>query len=281
MEFWISVLEILDTQMKTPTLYGPYHLFWLLVVVFSAVLLCGAARKHSPRQVCNVVLGIAIAVTVLEIYKQINYTFSYDNGVITASYQWYAFPWQFCSTPMYIGLLAGIFRKGKFHDCLCAYLATYAIFAGLCVMVYPGDVFCTTVGINLQTMVWHGSMIVVGLYLLASGHVKLEHRTILKAIPVFVAVVLVAMVMNEIAYQTGLLEEHTFNMFYISPHCDPHLPVYSAVQAILPFPLELTVYVMAFSAAAYVILLAAMAVQRQTSRRTAHAPRTKTTLRYY
>ena len=261
MEFWVSILKILDTSMTTPTLYGPFHLFWWAVVVVSTVLLCTCCRRFSHGQVCNVVLGVAIAVTVLEIYKQINYTFDYTSGVVEASYQWYAFPFQFCSTPMYIGLLAGIFRKGKFHDYLSAYLATYAVFAGLCVMVYPGDVFCSTVGVNIQTMVCHGSMITVGLYLLGSGHVKLERKTLRKAMAVFAVTVSMAAVMNEIAYYTGLLEEHSFNMFYISPHCDPHLPVYSLVQQVLPFPFCLMVYVAAFSAAAGIILLAAAGVK--------------------
>lgn len=260
MEVWIAILKWLDTQMKTPTLYGPYHLFWLVAVVVCTLALCLRARQHSHRQVCNVVLGVALLVTALEIYKQINYSFGYSTGAIEFSYQWYAFPFQFCSTPMYIGLLAGIFRKGKLHDHLCAYLATYAVFAGLCVMAYPGDVFCTTVGINIQTMIWHGSMIVVGVYLLASGHVKLSGKTVLKALPVFAVMVLMAMGMNEVAYQTGLLEEHTFNMFYISPYCPPSLPVYSLVQQVLPYPISLALYVAAFTLAAYIILLAAMGV---------------------
>ena len=270
MEFWISVLEVLDTQMKTPTLYGPFHFFWLAVVVISTLALCLRARHDSHRQVCNLVLGVTLAVAMLEVYKQINYSFTYSDGTIGFAYQWYAFPFQFCSTPMYIGLLAGIFRKGKLHDHLCAYLATYAIFAGVCVMLYPGDVFCTTVGINIQTMIWHGSMIVVGAYLLASGHVKLERKTVFKAMPVFAATVAMAALMNEAAYRTGLLQEHNFNMFYISPYCPPSLPVYSLVQQVLPFPLSLAVYVAAFTLAAYLILLAAMGI-RNLARRTEKA----------
>ena len=57
---------------------------------------------------------------------------SYEDG-LSYNYAWYAFPWQFCSTPMYIGLLAGL-SKGKLHDHFCAYLATFALFAGTAVM---------------------------------------------------------------------------------------------------------------------------------------------------
>lgn len=262
MNFWISVLEWMDTKMTTPALYGGFHLFWLLLVVVATLLLCLRGQKAIHRQNCNVLLTVAITAIVLEIYKQINYTFDYADGVITASYQWYAFPWQFCSTPMYIGLLAGIFRKGKLHDCLCAYLATYAVFAGLCVMAYPGDVFTSTVGINFQTMFCHGSMIVVGIYLLVSGHVKAEHKTIFKALPVFAVTVGIAMILNEVAYRTGLTQEHYFNMFYISPYCDPHLPVYSLVQQVVPYPISLVIYIAGFTAAAYIMLLGGMGIRK-------------------
>ena len=168
---------------------------------------------------------------------------------------------------MYVGLLAGLTKKGKFHECLCAYLATYAMFAGLCVMIYPNDVFISTIGINIQTMICHGSMITIGIYLFASGYVKLQFKTILKAIPVFAAAVGMAAVMNEIAYRAGLLERETFNMFFISPYCDPSLLVYSDIQRAVPFPFCLVIYILGFTAAAFIILLLAMGVGKLIQKR--------------
>lgn len=257
--FWGKVLEFLDTSMTTPQPYGAFHLISFALAITVGVLLC-VFCKDTARYARRIVFVTAIIVTVLEIYKQVNYTFSFDGTAITADYQWYAFPWQFCSTPMVVGLLAGLTR-GKVHDAACAYLATFAVFAGACVMFYPTDVFISTVGINIQTMVCHGSMISVGIYLLASGYVKLEHKTILKAIPVFAAAVAVAVVLNEIAYATGLLETETFNMFFVSPHCDPHLPVYSIVQQHVAYPWCLIIYVAAFTLAAYLMLLIAMGIK--------------------
>lgn len=259
-----SILRIFDASMKTPGLYGWFHLLFFGLSIGLAVLFCYIHKKTNPQKTAHwVIFGTALLVTVLEIYKQINYSFSYEKG-ISFDYAWYAFPFQFCSTPMYVGLLAGIFRKGKLHDALAAYLATYAMFAGLCVMFYPGDVFISTIGINIQTMICHGSMVTVGIYLLATGYVKLEHKTIVKAIPVFAVCVGIAMIMNEIAYRSGLLATDSFNMFYISPHCDPHLPVYSLVQPLLPYALEIIVYIAGFSLAAYVILLLAMGIKALT-----------------
>lgn len=259
MTFWQSLLAFLDSSMETPVSFGWFHLLWLAITFLALIPLCRFPKKPGEDHVRRVVLVTAIIVTVLEIYKQINYSFSYEDGIIF-DYQWYAFPFQFCSTPMYIGLLAGLIKKGKVHDSLCAYLATYAMFAGLAVMIYPNDVFISTIGINIQTMICHGSMITIGIYLFVSGHVKLQHKTILKAIPVFAVTVALAALMNEIAYLTGLLETETFNMFFISPYCDPSLLVYSEVQKVVPFPFCLIIYILGFTAAAYVILLLAMGI---------------------
>lgn len=256
-----NVLDFLDSRMTEPSPYGWFHLLWFALSIIAAVILCvflKDSKKYAPR----IILVTAILVTLLEVYKQINYTFSFDGTAITTNYQWYAFPWQFCSTPMYVGLLAGIIRRGKVHESLCAYLATYAVFAGACVMFYPNDVFISTIGINIQTMICHGSMLTVGIYLLSTDYVKLEHKTILKAMPVFCAAVFIAVILNEIAYRTGLLSTEDFNMFFISPYCDPHLPVYSSVQAIVPFPWCLMIYIAAFTLASYLILPAAMGIRR-------------------
>ena len=251
--------------MVKPELYGWFHILSLVLTAVATFILCRYSKKLQPRKV---VLATAIAVSLLEIYKQINYSFSYADG-ISFDYQWYAFPFQFCSTPMYIGLLAGLTRRGKLHDAASAYLATYAVFAGVCVMLYPSTVFIDTIGINIQTMICHGSMIAIGVYLLYSGYVKVEQKTILKAIPVFAICVAIACVMNEIAYRTGLLETETFDMFFISPYGTPSLPVYSLVQNVVPFPWCLVIYIAAFTLAAYLMLLIAMGTKALTKKKLA------------
>lgn len=258
--FWNRVLEILDTRMTCPEPYGWFHLLFFALAIAAGVLLCVFAKKDAAS-VRRVVLVTSIVVLLLEVYKLLNFGFSYE-GEITYSFPWYAFPFQFCSTPMYVGLLAGLTR-GRMHRCACAYLATYAVFAGLCVMIHPGDVFVETVGINIQTMVCHGSMLSIGIYLLGTDYVAAVHKTLLRAVPVFIGAVVVAMGLNEWAYRSGLLEEHYFNMFYFSPHTDPHLPLYSDVQNALGVanPLSFIIYVAGFTLGAYAVLLIAMGIR--------------------
>ncbi len=259
MPFFQNLLRILDTQITKPQPYGWFHLLWFAVSILAGVLLCITHKKGDDKRVRFIVLITAIIVTVLEVYKQINYSFSYENG-IEFKYQWYIFPWQFCSTPMYVGLLAGLTKKGYVHRAASAYLATFAFFAGAAVMFYPVDVFTETLGICIQTMVCHGSMITIAIYLLGSGYVKANRQTLLQAMSVFAVTVGVAIILNEIAHAAGITKEHFFNMFYISPHCDPHLPVYSIVQELVPYPLDLIIYIAGFSAASGIILLGAKGI---------------------
>lgn len=256
-----NMLRVLDTAMERPAPYGWFHLLWFAISIAAGVFLCWWQSRHPGTRQRKVILWISVVTILLEVYKQINYSFSYENG-IQFDYQWYSFPFQFCSTPMYIGLLAALSREGKVHRSAMAYLATFSLFAGLCVMFYPNDVFISTIGINIQTMFCHGSMVAMGIYLLGSGYVKIGKKTLLRAVPVFSACVLLAVVMNEIAYRAGLLKTETFNMFFVSPYCEPSLAVYSIVQRHVAFPWCLLLYIAGFTAAAGIILLVAEGVRR-------------------
>ena len=271
MEFWVKILKILDTEMTTPTMYGWFHIMWLMLSVAVAVLLCMLYKKGHITNIRRVILIFAITAIILEVYKMINFGFDYEDE-IEYSFPWGSFPWQFCSTPMYIGLIAGL-TKGKVHDFCCSFLATFAIFAGAAVMLYPSTVFIPTIGINIQTMICHGSMITLGILLYYTNHVKTEFKTILKAIPVFMICVGLAVIMNEIGHKVGLTEDHYFNLFYISRHEDPHLPVYSSVQEVVGYPWCLIIYVIGFSAAACIMLLAAMGIKKLGSIRNKKANR--------
>lgn len=261
MSFWQSLLAFLDTSMETPPAFGWFHLMWVALSFLVLIPLLCFPKEQSPDHVRKVVLATAIIVIILEVYKMINYSFSYENGIVF-DYQWYAFPFQFCSTPMYVGLLAGIFRKGKLHDALCAYLATFALFAGLAVMIYPGDIYVEAVGINFQTTICHGSMIIIAAFLYVTGHVKLEHKTILKAIPVFAVTAGIAMILNEVVYSSGIAQGETFNMFYFSTHYESTLPLYSLVHNAVKAPINIVIYVLGFSLVEYIMLLIAMGVDR-------------------
>ena len=129
-------------------------------------------------------------------------------------------------------------------------------------MLYPATVFVETIGINIQTMFHHGSMVVIAVYLLSSGKIKFELDTILKkALPVFAVLVTMAMAMNLIFSLIGP-EDQTFNMFFIAPGQDYLLPFLEDIFAPFPHPVYLISYVVFFTVGAYLVLLVAKGIQR-------------------
>lgn len=260
MEFLKKAFDILFVEMETPTPYGWFHLMFFALSFGAAVLLCFLYKKGIIKNVKRVVFVTAVIVIILEVYKLLCFGISYEDD-ISYSFPWGSFPWQFCSTPMYIGFLVGVTR-GKIHNALCCFLATFAVFAGTAVMFYPADVFVTTVGINIQTMICHGSMLTIGIFLFYTNYVKAELKTLLKAIPVFSGCLAIAVILNEVGHAVGLTEDHFFNMFYVSRHEDGHLPVYSSVQEVVPYPWCFILYILGFSLAAGIVLLMALGVKK-------------------
>ena len=115
------------------------------------------------------------------------------------------------------------------------------------------------VGINFQTMVCHGLMVVIGIFLLVK-YIPLKHISILYATGVFGANVIAAILLNEAAFHSGIIGDETFNMFLISYHFDCSIPVLSEIYKSAPYPIFLASYIFAFSLVSYVILLAAMGI---------------------
>lgn len=246
-----AILEFLNASMREPQPYasfskGWFHYVSLVLFVILTLILVNRFRHMDKKELNKFLIGFSIVLLVFELYKQIIFTYQAQG-----SYQWYAFPFQFCSTPMYVALLAGFAKRDLIRDSCIAFLGTYGLFAGLAVMLYPETVFITTVGINIQTMVHHGGMGAVGIALLVHK-VQLNMQSILKAVTVFSALVGIAMVMNAIF--NLWIHEGTFNMFFINPRFENGIPVLSLFQPLVPHAVFVLIYVFGFSLVASLML---------------------------
>lgn len=266
MEFLAGVLEFFQTHSAVPRPYGAFHLLFFAGSVALGALLAAKLKNPSERTVRKLLLAVGITVLLLEIYKQIALSFFVTAEGIVFRYDWRIFPWQFCSTPMYVYLLGALLKKGM-HSRACSYLAGYSTFAGLVVMISPYDVFVNVAGINLQTMVCHGAMLTVGIFLLFSGYIKTDLRSFLRGVPIFAAALATAIILNEVSFYSGILEQGHFNMFFLNPHCAPEMPVLSWFQRNFPSPVPQLAYLFIFSAIALGIFLLASVAKKLLGRR--------------
>jgi hypothetical protein len=258
MRFLEQILEFLNGQMNRPVAYQSLELSWFhyvaLAIAIGASIVAAIRLRHaSNKTVRKVLLLFAGLLLSFEVYKQL--IFGYQAGW---EYQWYIFPFQFCSTPMYVALLAGLTKNEKLQQALINFLGTYGLFGGMAVMLYPNDVFVSTIGINVQTMVHHGSMMVLGIALLAN-RVKLVSNSIFGAAGVFSVLVTMAIGMNYI--HNTYIAVGTFNMFFINPQFNNHLPVLSLIEPLVPHVVFVFIYIIGFALIAYLMLLIGIGIR--------------------
>ena len=243
------IFEFLNLQMERPSLYQGLLESWFqyvsLIVLLVMMFYVYQQSKKDSFQVDRSLKMIAFVMIGFEIYKQI--LFTYTNGW---EYRWYAFPFQFCSTPMYIGLLAAYSKRPILKQGSYLFLSTYGFFAGLAVMLYPVSVYTTSVGINIQTMVHHGGMVLMGLVVMLN--IKPTKKHYINGIYVFGMLTLMAIILNEVH---ALLElPGTFNMFFINQRFSSEIPVLSLFQPIVPGVVYMFIFLIGFSLIAFIFL---------------------------
>lgn len=243
-----DLLEFLKTESEKPKPFGSFHIIALLIIAAVTVILCVSFKKTSEKTVRRIVFIISLTVIIFEIYKQLIYSLDIKEGRIVFSYDWHIFPWQFCSTPMFAGLGAAIFKNKKLHTALVSYLASYSLIAGVFITLTGGNVFSRFVGINIQTMVNHGSMVVLGVWLLCCGYVAPTKENFKNAVGVFLSGAVIAAVLNEAAYLIGIPDGQVFNLYFISPYFKEDVPILAEVRRIIPDPFFQLLYLAVFTA---------------------------------
>ena len=129
-------------------------------------------------------------------------------------------------------------------------------------MLYPVSVFISTIGINIQTMVWHGTQVILGVYFIVYYRKSIDLRFFRRGIIVFLIMVGCAMALNMLIPN---YTDETFNMFYISPKFASTLPVLSMLYTgpenpPVPWPAFLALYLVGYTLAALIVYLIAKGI---------------------
>lgn len=248
-----KVLIWLDASMKTPTSYGWFHLLFFSLMVITIIILAHKYKNSDNKTTKKILFICALISLIFEIYKQINFSFNYNETSTWWSYQWYIFPFQFCSTPMYIALIAALTKNKKLEYACYSFLATFGLVGGISVMIYPNTVFIDTIGINIQTMIHHGLQVIMGMYLLLSKRVSFSFKTLIKALYVFIILVGIALILNILTYYINI--DGGLTLFYISPFHRSSLVILCDIYEKVPYFVFLIIYIGAFTLGSSIVLL--------------------------
>ena len=256
------VYSLARHTMETPPSYGWFHLTFLFVVILATVGVCIWFYRHPNNKALRRFLFVCwVVILLFEVGKQLVFSLSLDPETQEAvwDYQWYAFPFQLCSSPLYLLPFAVFLKEGKARQGVCAFLATFSLFGGIVVFLYPNDVFISIAFVNVQTMIHHGVQIIVGVLLLTHYRKELNFKRFSYGLGVYGVIIATAMLLNEVVPR---YIDEPFNMMYISPYFPCTLPILSTIYSLAPYPIFLLIYLLGFSGIAIGILYASKGIIR-------------------
>ena len=107
MNLFEKFLYFLQGEMTEPTAFGWFHILWLVLVVITIFVLYKNKKYYSENQLKKVLGIYGIVALILELLKQLIWTFNYDSitNIVTWDYEWYAFPFQLCTTPIFVSII--------------------------------------------------------------------------------------------------------------------------------------------------------------------------------
>lgn len=208
--------------MTPPLPFSAFHICFTIFGLAAAALLAWRLRhlSYSSRVVILFIMGILLALS--ECYKQLFLYYVVNHH----SYDWWYFPFQLCSIPMYLCLLLPFTGKtgGKWQRILCTFMYSYNLPGSILVFAAPYGMMHPYWTLTLHSFLWHIVLVFIGLLILFSDMGAASYRGLAGATGIFLVCCLIATAVNILASPYGYPD-----MFYITPYYPTTQPVFSVI----------------------------------------------------
>lgn len=200
--------------MTEPASYGPFHLIFAFVGLAAAALLARRLRRLSDKGNRILLLTCGIFLLLSEIYKQLFYYYFIGQR----SYQWWIFPFQLCSVPMYLCIIAPLLKPGKVQQGMYNFMMIYNLLGGFMAFVEPSGITHAYWTLTLHAFIWHLILVFIGLYLAFSDRAGKTMKDYRAASVTFLCLSGLAFCINLIFWKAA---EGDINMFFVGPRISP------------------------------------------------------------
>lgn len=251
-----QLMELTAWGMEKPTAYGLFHLVFLIGGLAYCAIFAYLLRKSSEKTSNIILFSVGAFLLISEVYKQLFYTYYIGGG----EYQWWIFPFQLCSVPMYLCLIVPFFKPGKIKNALYTFLASYNLLGGFLALFEPSGLSHEYVTLTLHAFVWHLLLAFVGFFLIASGKVGYKLKDFASSIVIFLILCGVAETINIVC--TLVFGATDINMFYISPFRTNPIIIFKQIHQATNWVVNLILYPSMITLGAFLFFLAAMGIKR-------------------
>lgn len=152
--------------MAEPKPYGLFHIVMLLVGIPVSIALAWKLRRVSDRSYHRILFAIAVILLLSELYKQLFHFYVMDNK----TYDWWIFPFQLCSLPMYLCAILPFMKKSRWLIPLETFLMDFNLLGGLMALLVPDGLMHPYITLTLHAFVWHFLLLFVGCFIGFSRH---------------------------------------------------------------------------------------------------------------
>ncbi len=219
-----DLLQKTAWPMEVPKPYSFFHIAFsaigLMIVICLAMVLSrwrciqSIGSRHDNHDKNDSVYPMRIlflcgaCLLVGELYKQLFLYVVVNHGY----YDWWYFPFQLCSTPMYLCLVLPFMGNcPRPRRVICTYLRDFCLLGGVMALLEPSGLLHAYWTLTLHGLLWHLLLIFLGLFSSFSGlasHGRGSYRGVLLLFGVFC---LIALMIN-------VATKGRADMFYISPY---------------------------------------------------------------
>lgn len=224
-------------------LFNTFHILLSSAAAIAAAVPALRLSSRSEHERIRILAGTGWFLIALELYKQLYLTFFINGG----NYDWWFFPFQLCSVPMYLCILLP-HVKGRLRDAALTFMASYTFVGAVAALVYPEDFLLRPqMSLVLHGFIWHGALLFLSLLIVFSRMADLSWKGFERATLLFLCFCAAALCIN-IAVEPLMASaegiRHIYAaMFYLNPyHLSPQLFV-GTVQKSAGIPVGLTLYV--------------------------------------
>ncbi len=221
--------------MERPTSYGTFHLSFAFIGLALSIILAWKLRKLGDRGNRILLLFCGIFLAIAEIYKQLFYYYFIGNG----SYQWWIFPFQMCSVPMYLCIIAPLLKPGVVQKSMYNFMMLFNLLGGFMAFVEPSGITHEYWTLTLHAFIWHMMLVFIGLYLGFSNRGGKTVKDYRYAAITFVALCALAFCINLIFWNVS---EGTINMFFVGP-ANSSLIVFKQIAEALGWYISTLLYI--------------------------------------
>ncbi len=231
-----TLLEATAWRMDPPELFSAFHFAALLITAGAAFSFAAVFSKHFSIRLLTCAGWILV---FMELYKQLFIYFIVNDG----AYDWWFFPFQLCSVPMYLCLLLPLV-KGRFRTAFLTFMADYTFVSASAALIYPEDMLRSYTALTVHGFLWHGILLFISLVIIMSGSAGTLRSGFTSATILFFMLCFIAIAVNITAAHIIQPEAaHSYAaMFYMDPYHISPQPVVGTVQKSLGIPAGLALY---------------------------------------